>query len=46
MLLNGVDLMRWQGFTSAAHEEADIEITIGAFKRAIERLRLEGLLRG
>ena len=44
MLLNGVDLMRSQGFTSAVHEERDIEITIEAFRRSIERLREEGIL--
>ena len=44
MLLNGVDLMRSQGFTSAVHEERDIEMTIDAFKHSIERLRGEGIL--
>jgi glutamate-1-semialdehyde 2,1-aminomutase len=45
LLLEGVDVMRTQGFTSAAHTEAEIAATVKAFARAIERLRAEGLLR-
>jgi glutamate-1-semialdehyde 2,1-aminomutase len=44
MLLNGVDLMRANGFTSSAHSEDDIEHTIHAFERSIKRLRREGTL--
>lgn len=45
MLLNGVDLMRSHGFTSSAHDENDIQITIEAFEHSIGRLRREGTLR-
>jgi glutamate-1-semialdehyde 2,1-aminomutase len=45
LLLAGVDVMRTQGFTSAAHSEDDIARTIEAFESAIKRLRDEGLLR-
>lgn len=44
MLLNGVDLMRANGFTSSAHQEKDIELTISAFETAIARLRKERVL--
>jgi glutamate-1-semialdehyde 2,1-aminomutase len=44
MLLNGVDLIRANGFMSNAHRESDIELTIDAFERSIERLRREGVL--
>jgi glutamate-1-semialdehyde 2,1-aminomutase len=43
MLLNGVDLMRSGGFTSVAHQEADLEHTISAFDRSLEALQREGL---
>jgi len=45
LLLEGVDVMRSQGFTSAVHTEAEITATVEAFAGAIERLRAEGLLR-
>lgn len=38
MLVEGVDLMRTGGFTSIAHSDADIEQTISAFDRAVQRL--------
>jgi glutamate-1-semialdehyde 2,1-aminomutase len=44
MLLNGVDLMRANGFTSSAHQEKDIVFTLNAFERSIERLRRERVL--
>ncbi|MFN8217811.1 MAG: aminotransferase class III-fold pyridoxal phosphate-dependent enzyme [Solirubrobacterales bacterium] len=44
LLLEGVDVMRTQGFTSAAHTEEEIAATVEAFARAIERLRAERLL--
>lgn len=43
MLLNGVDLMRSGGFTSVAHQDAEISHTIRAFDRSLEALQLEGL---
>ena len=45
LLLEGVDVMRTQGFTSAVHTEAEIAATVEAFAAAIDRLRTEGLLR-
>jgi glutamate-1-semialdehyde 2,1-aminomutase len=45
LLLEGVDVMRTQGFTSAAHSEDDIAKTADAFESAIKRLRDEGVLR-
>ncbi|MBS1881528.1 MAG: aminotransferase class III-fold pyridoxal phosphate-dependent enzyme [Actinobacteria bacterium] len=44
LLLEGVDVMRTQGFTSAVHTEAEIDATVEAFARAIARLRAAGLL--
>jgi glutamate-1-semialdehyde 2,1-aminomutase len=44
MLLEGVDFMRTGGFTSVAHGEQEIELTLGAFDRAIERLQAEGVV--
>ena len=44
LLLQGVDVMRTQGFTSAIHTEDEIAATGDAFGHAIERLRAEGLL--
>jgi glutamate-1-semialdehyde 2,1-aminomutase len=44
MLLEGVDLMRAGGFTGTAHTDADIEYTINAFDRALERLQAEGVV--
>jgi len=43
MLLNGVDLMRSGGFTSIAHQDAELSHTIHAFDRSLEALQLEGL---
>nr|WP_231699401.1 aminotransferase class III-fold pyridoxal phosphate-dependent enzyme [Limnochorda pilosa] len=39
MLLEGVDLMRTGGFLSAAHGDDEVEETVLAFDRALERLR-------
>jgi glutamate-1-semialdehyde 2,1-aminomutase len=44
LLLEGFDVMRTQGFTSAAHTEDEIAETVEAFARAIERLRAAGQL--
>ncbi|MFO7255235.1 aspartate aminotransferase family protein [Limnochorda pilosa] len=38
MLLEGVDLMRSGGFLSAAHGDQELEETVQAFDRALERL--------
>jgi glutamate-1-semialdehyde 2,1-aminomutase len=43
MLLNGVDLMRSGGFTSIAHQDAEISRTVAAFDRSLEALQREGL---
>jgi glutamate-1-semialdehyde 2,1-aminomutase len=43
MLLNGVDLMRSGGFTSIAHQEAELDHTIDAFDRSLVALQAEGL---
>lgn len=42
MLLEGVDLMRQDGFMSAAHIDHDIDATSAAMERALTRLRREG----
>ena len=44
LLLEGVDVMRTQGFTSAVHTENEIAATVEAFARAIGRLRTAGQL--
>jgi glutamate-1-semialdehyde 2,1-aminomutase len=44
MLVEGVDLMRAGGFTSLAHTDADIQFSIDAFDRALERLQAEGVV--
>ncbi|MBI4308165.1 MAG: aspartate aminotransferase family protein [Chloroflexi bacterium] len=38
MLLEGVDMSRAAGFTSSAHTEEDVEQTIAAFEKALQRL--------
>jgi glutamate-1-semialdehyde 2,1-aminomutase len=43
MLLNGIDLMRSGGFTSIAHQDAEISHTLQAFDRSLEALQREGL---
>ncbi len=43
--LEGVDIAsRGTGFVSGVHQEQDVEFLIGAFGRAIERMRRESLL--
>jgi glutamate-1-semialdehyde 2,1-aminomutase len=44
MLLEGVDFMRTGGFTSIAHGDQEIQFTLNAFDRAIERLQEEGVV--
>ena len=44
MLVEGVDLMRTGGFTSLSHGEAELDITVNAFDRALERLQLESVV--
>jgi glutamate-1-semialdehyde 2,1-aminomutase len=46
MLLEGVDLMRTGGFLSTAHTDADLEATLSAFDRAVQRLAAAGELAG
>ncbi len=43
MLLEGVDLMRTDGFLSAAHTDDDLERTCAALERALVRWQDEGL---
>lgn len=43
MLLAGVDPKSWRGgFVSATHTDADIELTINAWRSALQRLKKEG----
>ncbi|HEX5500616.1 MAG TPA: aspartate aminotransferase family protein, partial [Thermomicrobiales bacterium] len=42
MLLEGVDLFHSGGFTTVAHTEADIDQTIAAFGRVLDRMTEEG----
>ncbi|MBI4013263.1 MAG: aminotransferase class III-fold pyridoxal phosphate-dependent enzyme, partial [Candidatus Rokubacteria bacterium] len=44
MLLEGIDLLRTDGYLSAAHTEDDVEKTCKAFERAFARLREETAL--
>jgi len=44
MLLEGVDLMRTDGFLSAAHTDDDVDWTCRALERALRRLQAEGAL--
>ena len=45
LLNEGVDAMRGVGYiVSALHSDADIDVTLAAFDRALERLRAEGIL--
>jgi len=44
MLFEGVDLMRTDGFLSAAHTDDDIDRTGRALERAMQRVREEGSL--
>jgi glutamate-1-semialdehyde 2,1-aminomutase len=44
MILNGVDLMNTGGFMSAIHSDDDIDRTVVAFERTLERLSSDGLL--
>ncbi len=44
MLFEGVDLMRTDGFLSAAHTDDDIDRTGRALERAMQRVRKEGSL--
>jgi glutamate-1-semialdehyde 2,1-aminomutase len=44
MLLEGVDLMRTDGFTSSAHSKEDVARTVDAVDRALTRLKTEGAL--
>jgi glutamate-1-semialdehyde 2,1-aminomutase len=42
LLLGGVDWMGWGGSTSIAHDDNDIQVTVGAFDQAIDLLRGDG----
>ena len=44
LLLGGVDWPGWAGMTSAAHRDADIDRTMGAFSDAIDLLREDGFV--
>jgi glutamate-1-semialdehyde 2,1-aminomutase len=44
MLLEGVDLMRKDGFVSSVHSDEDVELTCRAFERALARMKREGCL--
>ena len=44
MLLEGVDWMRTGGLISIMHGDAEIEFTVNAFDRAIERVQAEGAI--
>jgi glutamate-1-semialdehyde aminotransferase len=44
MLLEGIDLLRTDGFLSGAHTEDDVERTCKAFERALVRVREAGHL--
>jgi glutamate-1-semialdehyde 2,1-aminomutase len=44
MLIEGVDLMRTGGFTSVAHGEPEVDLTVQAFDRALTRLQVEAIV--
>jgi glutamate-1-semialdehyde 2,1-aminomutase len=44
MQLEGIDLFHGGGLLSTAHTENDVDFTIEAFDRAVQRLRLDGIL--
>ncbi len=44
MLLEGVDWFGLRGVTSAAHTEADVQLTLSAFGNALRRLRAAGIV--
>ena len=45
MLINGVDITGWPGgVISAAHDDNDLEHTVGAFEESLKMLRADGVL--
>jgi glutamate-1-semialdehyde 2,1-aminomutase len=45
MLNHGVDLKGWRGgIVSAAHTEADVDLTVNAWRKSLRDMRAEGLL--
>jgi glutamate-1-semialdehyde 2,1-aminomutase len=44
MLLEGVHLFHGGGFVSAVHDERDVEQTLDAFEKTLQRMRGERLL--
>jgi glutamate-1-semialdehyde 2,1-aminomutase len=45
MLINGVDITGWPGGTiSAAHDEADLDKTVDAFRESLRMLRAEDVI--
>ena len=45
MLINGVDITGWPGgVISAAHDDNDLEHTVGAFEDSLKMLRADGVL--
>ena len=46
MLNNGVDLKGWRGgITSAAHTQADVDLTLAAWRKSLRALQEEGALK-
>jgi glutamate-1-semialdehyde 2,1-aminomutase len=46
MLNNGVDLKGWRGgITSAAHTQADVDLTLAAWRKSLRALKEEGALK-
>ena len=46
MLNNGVDLKGWRGgITSTAHTQADVDLTLGAWRNSLRALKEEGALK-
>ncbi len=47
MLNNGVDLKGWRGgILSAAHTQADVDLTVDAWRKSLRAMKEEGLLAG
>ena len=44
MLLEGVDMTGWMGLTASTHTDEDVDRTVQAFDRALDRLKAEGLV--
>jgi glutamate-1-semialdehyde aminotransferase len=44
MINEGVDLMDTGGMVSVAHTDADVDLTIAAFRRTLRAMKEEGVL--